>query len=576
MVYCRFDYKMIFHVVLLLALCGALYFPYLDSTPFLNKGEPREALAVQDIVKRGEWLFPLKRGELIPSKPPLFHWSAALTSRITGTLNEATVRFPSALYATFGVLLVYSLARKLLNGEVGLLAGTILATTLVYQHQALDARVDMTLCFYVSLSLILFFAIYRGFLRNPLWLYAFYTVSGIGILAKGPLGILLPALVIGAFLALHNRWDWLIKLSFHPGLILTLLIGAGWYGLALVRGGEEFYERQILQENLARFIGGSGHTKPPYYYVSYLFTQGLPWSIFLPFLAWASLKKRALSENRLSFFIVWFLVMFVFFSLSSGKRPVYLLPLYPALSVLIAAWFYDDDPTVQLPSIVYRLLAVLAGVIGFVPLLIAGGAAWEYDPAWFFPFIEGLLKLKDRANLALVQNSLATEGVAFTISALLSAVLWFYLARRLWADRLRSAPLVLVMLSLVMTYVGQSIVLPAIAEDKSYRSFMEMVNQRLRAGDELYLYGEDFNSDSVVFYHGKPIPMLRQSPEVIAAQSGVTHRYIIMSKQTWSEIQNDHCKPSAARMESKSRGPEGDAPLVLVEARSCLKFPGKD
>ena len=575
MVSCRDDYKLIFHLGLLLALCGTLYFPYLGSTPLFDKGEPREALAVQDIIDRGEWLFPLKRGEFVPSKPPLFHWSAALTARVAGTLNEATIRFPSAFYATFGVLLIYTLARRLFNGQVALLSGAILATTLVYQHQALNARVDMTLCFYVSLSLILFFAIYRGFLRNPLWFYAFYTVSGIGILAKGPLGILLPALVIGAFLALHKRWDWLIKLSLHPGLILTLLIGAEWYGLALTRGGEGFYERQIVQENLGRFIGGSGHTKPPYYYVSYLFIQGLPWSMFLPLVAWAWLKKRALAENRLSFFIVWFLVMFVFFSLSSGKRPVYLLPLHPALSVLMAAWFYNNEATVQVPSLIYRLLAVLAGMIGFVLLLAVGGAAWEHDPAWFLQIVENLLKLKDQANLALVQKSLAREAVAFTIAALLCAVLWFYLARRLWAARLRSAPGILVMLSLIMTYVAQSIVLPAIAEDKSYRGFVERVNQRLSSGDELYLYGEDFNSDPVVFYHGKPISMLRQSPEAINFQPGVTHVYIIMSKQTSSEMRNDHCKP-AVLLESQGSGPEGDAPLVLVKAGSCLKFLGKD
>jgi 4-amino-4-deoxy-L-arabinose transferase-like glycosyltransferase len=566
---CRVDYKMILHLGLLLALCGTLYFPYLGSTPFFDKGEPREALAVQDIVDRGEWLFPLKRGELIPSKPPLFHWNAALTARVAGSLNEATIRFPSALYATFGVLLIYSVARRLFNGQVALLSGAILATTSIYQHQALNARVDMTLCFYVSLSLLLFFAIYRGFLKHPLWLYAFYTVSGIGILAKGPLGILLPALVIGAFLALHKRWAWLIKLSFHPGLLLTVLIGAGWYGLALIRGGEGFYERQIVQENLARFVGGSGHTKPPYYYVPYLFLQGLPWSIFLPLLVWGSLQRRVLSENRLSFFIVWLFVMFVFFSLSSGKRPVYLLPLQPALSVLMAAWFYNNDLTAQVPSLVYRILAVLAGVIGFVLVLAVGGGAWEQDPAWFFSVVEGLLNLKDRANLALVQNSFATHGVALTISAVLSAVLWFYLARRLWAARLGSAPHILVMLSLIMTYVAESIVLPVLAEDKSYRGFVEMVNQRLSPDDELYLYGDDFNSDPIFFYYGKPIPLLRQSAETVDFQPGVTHGYVIMTKQRSNQIQNEHCK-LAVVLESQGSGPEGDAPLVLVNAGSCL------
>ena len=66
------------HIILLVALCGVLYFPYLGAAPFFDKGEPREALAVQDIVQRGEWLFPLKKATDIPSKPPLFHWSAAL------------------------------------------------------------------------------------------------------------------------------------------------------------------------------------------------------------------------------------------------------------------------------------------------------------------------------------------------------------------------------------------------------------------------------------------------------------------------------------------------------------------
>jgi 4-amino-4-deoxy-L-arabinose transferase-like glycosyltransferase len=108
-------------MAVLTALCGALYFPYLGATPLFDKGEPREALAVQDIVERGEWLVPLKRATDIPSKPPLFHWSAAVTARVAGQLNESTLRFPSAAYATFGVLLLYFLGRKLFGPEVALL-----------------------------------------------------------------------------------------------------------------------------------------------------------------------------------------------------------------------------------------------------------------------------------------------------------------------------------------------------------------------------------------------------------------------------------------------------------------------
>src|ERR1043165_3287280 len=116
------------HILLLLGLCAVLYFPYLGNTPFFDKGEPREALAVQDIVQRGEWLVPLKRATDIPSKPPLFHWSAAAVAKATGSLTEATIRFPSAFYAVLGVLLIYWLGLKIFNPKTALLGAAILAT----------------------------------------------------------------------------------------------------------------------------------------------------------------------------------------------------------------------------------------------------------------------------------------------------------------------------------------------------------------------------------------------------------------------------------------------------------------
>src|SRR5262245_40886546 len=326
------------HLLILIALCGVLYLPYLGNVPFFDKGEPREAMAVQDIVQRGEWLFPLKRASAIPSKPPLFHWSAALAYQVTGTLNEATIRFPSVLYATLGVLLLYLLARKLYGGEVALVAAAMLATTMLYINLALSARVDMTLCFYVTLSLIVFYALYKGFLVHRLWYFVLYAIVGIGTMAKGPLGILLPGLVIAVFLAVRKRWDLLFKFAFHPGVLLILLIAGGWYGLAVTRGGEGFVDRQLLSENVERFFGGSGHDHPFYYYLGYLFSLCLPWSFFLPFVFWDLYREKSLSDDDKLFPVVWFSVMFVFFSASMGKRPIYILPVFPALSLLVAVW----------------------------------------------------------------------------------------------------------------------------------------------------------------------------------------------------------------------------------------------
>src|SRR5262245_16337524 len=297
----------LFHLVLLAALCGVLYFPFLGSTPFFDKGEPREALAVQDIVQRGEWLVPLKRATDIPSKPPLFHWGAAAASLITGELNEPTIRIPSAVYATLGVLLLYVFGRKLFGEEIAFLGGAILATTTVYQNQALSARVDMTLCFFVMVSLGLFYALYRGLLPREIGYYVFFSVAGISVLAKGPLGIVLPALVAGVFVVWKKRWDLVSKFCLHPGVVLMLILGSGWYVIAVTRGGEGFFDRQIIEENLSRFVGGSGHSNPIYYFIPYLFALGLPWSLFLPFLLWDSFKKGFFSADSTLFLQICFL-----------------------------------------------------------------------------------------------------------------------------------------------------------------------------------------------------------------------------------------------------------------------------
>src|SRR5262245_12243344 len=559
------DASSISHNILLVALCGALYFPYLGSTPFFDKGEPREALAVQDIVQRGEWLFPLKRATAIPSKPPLFHWSAALTYQVTGQLNEATIRFTSALYATLGVVFVYGLGRKLFGAEVGLLGGTILATTMIYQNQALSARVDMTLCFFVTVSLILFYALYRGFLIHPLYYFAFYTLVGLGTLAKGPLGIVLPGLVIALFLGIKKRWDLVIKFAFHAGVVLGLILILGWYGLAVTRGGEGFVNRQLLSENLNRFFGGSGHSHPVYYYLPYLFSLGLPWSLLLPFLLWDSFRRGFAHNDDRLFLQVWFAAMLVFFSFSAGKRPVYLLPLYPALSLLLALWIHDHGVPDHTRRLLYRVVAAFAGIVGIVLLVITFGALWNHEPGWFFSLVAPLLKPKDRANLEVVQNALDSFGGVFTTVSFVASALWLCLSSSLWLGRLRAAALIIVLNAVPVMFISRGVLFPVIAADKSYREFMHEVNQRVGPGERLFLYG-DFSSDPVLYYRGETIVVDERSIEAVAPKIGAGNSFVIMTEPSWKMLRTLNANLPAPLARSAGKGPEGDAPLVLLQA----------
>ena len=553
------------HMALLIALCGVLYFPYIGSIPFFDKGEPREALAVQDIVQRGEWLVPLKRATDIPSKPPLMHWSAALTAKVTGSLSEATIRFPSAVYASLGVLLIYWLGRQIFNGRTALLGAVILATTLVYQDQAVSARVDMTLCFFVTASLVLFYALYRGYLKRPSWFYVFYIVVGVGTLAKGPLGVVLPGLVAGSLALAERRWDMMRKFCFHPGVVLTVVLATGWYVIAITRGGEGFFDRQIVQENLSRFAGGSGHSHPIYHYIPYLFSQGMPWSLFLPLLLW-DLFRTGLrpGEDRL-FLKLWFLVMFAFFSISVGKRAVYLLPVYPALSLLLAAWFYEARSAGKVRAIIFLGIAGFAVLTGAVLSAITLGVLWDQDRSWFFAPVEGLLRPKDWNNLVAVRDQLDGFGWIFTLVMLIAAGLWVSVARSLWLGKVRSVAHQLVIVSLVHGTVGWSVVMPVIAQAKSYREFMAKVNERVQPEDKLYLYGV-LNGDSLIFYRGRVIERLEQPVEIMARKAGSGDGYLIMTAQSFEQIHAAAGNLPPPLLNSVGKGPEGDEPLVLLRA----------
>src|SRR5262249_1938251 len=112
---------------------------------------------------------------------------------------------------------------------------------------------------------------------------------------------------------------------------------------------------------------------------------------------------------------------------------------------------------------------------------------------------------------------------------------------------------------------SRAVVMPVIADAKSYRPFVGEVYQRVKQGDKLYLYGDSFNSDPVVFYWGAPIETLREFPTMIN-NADTAHVYIIMGESDYAEIQNHNRNIAAPLLRSTGTGPEGDARLVLVRS----------
>jgi 4-amino-4-deoxy-L-arabinose transferase-like glycosyltransferase len=559
------------HLLILGLVCGVVFFANLGRIPFYDKGEPREALVVRDIVLNGNWIFPLKAGQQIPSKPPLFHWAAALSSMAWGEMTEATVRFPSAFFASLGIFLVYYLGRKLFHPVTGLFAGLILATSIVYQDAGVEARVDMTLTFWLTLSLALFYGIASGFLKNRLWRYAFFFTVGLGVLAKGPVSLVLCALIVAIFLAARKRWGLFRELALHPGVILAAGVFSLWYGSALWLGGETFFALQFIKENLARFFvhgaGGTGHQKAVYYFIPYLFTLGLPWTLLLPVGLFHYFRSRKFGDERELFLGIWIAVIFVFFSLSAGKRPPYILPLYPPLALLMAVWIQNwqaetDDPGDMRKGI--RMVAWCAALIGAVILLLPVGSLFGQDLFWLFAPIEARLKPGDLQQFQLIRDVINARGWLIPLFLLLSALLWFLIGRSLFRHRSTAFVAQLAGVSALSFVVVQGLLMPAVASEQSYKGFVESVQRTYSGSGTMYLFPKGLDYTTIVFYGGKNLRLLPEDDDMLMQKLAGTGDYVIIGERECQEVLARSSLSIAPLLRSQGTGPDRDNPLILI------------
>ena len=286
----------------LLSLCFLLYFLDLGRIPFYNYEESKEALIVWEMVNGGGWILPLRNGVEQPLKPPLFHWIGAVVSLLTGQVSELAVRFPSALFATATVLGTFFFGRALWSWRVGLLAALILATCPEWTRWSINARSDMVLLFFLTAAQFFFFWAFQERATQRRTLFLFYASIGFAVLAKGPLGLLLPVLIVGTFLWWIRELAFLRRLRLGQGLLIAGGIAVSWYVLALLQGGGEFFQRQILDENVFRFFasekGGPSREHTLLYYLPTLFVGMLPWSLFLPALGLRSTGQATYGGRR--------------------------------------------------------------------------------------------------------------------------------------------------------------------------------------------------------------------------------------------------------------------------------------
>ncbi len=317
--------------------------------------EPRYARVADELLdmERGASDLVLLRlgGEPYTQKPPLYFWLAAALGSIEGGVSETSARWPSAFAALATLAVWIAIASRLHPGTpVGWMTAALLLTSFRFIHFARRAQLDALLVLFESIAL-LGFLLWRqasgpGPRRSALALL--HGATALALLTKGPVGLLPWACFVGVVWSEGRLRD---ARSLFPlwGVFLALAPVLAWIAASVALAPPGFFEAAVVDNLWGRFATGTAHVQPFWYFVRQLPVEALPWSLLWPVAGvWAWRRRRsprattapdeggARFAQRLLFF--WIALPFVFFSVSAGKRGIYLLPTIPALCMALANW----------------------------------------------------------------------------------------------------------------------------------------------------------------------------------------------------------------------------------------------
>jgi 4-amino-4-deoxy-L-arabinose transferase-like glycosyltransferase len=344
--------------------------------------EPRFALIVRDMVESGEWLIPVVGGDYYADKPPLYFWIMAVCYAATGSLRVAFL-LPSLIASLAVLVLVYDLVRRLWERESAFGAALLLAFTIAFAWQARAAQIDMTVTAWITLSL---YALLRHLLVRGSW--PWYTLAGfaagLGVITKG-VGFLALLALLPYVVMRRLRWPlpqigkggW--RWALAPIAMLTAI--ALWLVPMLIRvaaSGDPAlaaYRDDILfHQTVTRYAESWHHVQPAYFYlVEVIPVLWLPLSLLFIWLVPRWRTTLATKDARVWLPLGWALLVVGFFSLSPGKRGVYIVPAIPAVTIAAAPYLKD---------LWLRRGPQIAGLVLTIAIGLVAAALYFYATAW--------------------------------------------------------------------------------------------------------------------------------------------------------------------------------------------------
>lgn len=536
----------------LVVLCAAIFFYGLGKLPFIGPDEPRYVQVAREMFISGDWVTPKLGGIKWFEKPALTYWLSAAGYNLFGE-NEFGARFFIAVVATLGVLLVFWFGKRIRSARFGYLSAAALATCGMWPGFARAATFDLPLSVAMTLALASFFIWEQreeNQSKNRFW-FLMCVALGVGVLAKGLVGIVLPAPVIVLYALLVGR----LKVLFKPkllwiGSVIFLATAATWYAPVIARHGRDFINEFFIAHHFQRYLSNKyKHPQPVYFFFLVALAGSFPWMFYLIANAWRSLRnwRETLADHLRLFLWLWVIVTIGFFSFSGSKLPGYVLPIFPAIALLVGLelerWW---QPVVERRE---KLLAAMTAAF----IAIVGIAAI------FVSHRELGVTLRDAALL----------GVTTVAVALGYLLVW------VWRGG-QAATLSLPFLLIAIVIAATHWIFPALGNRESLKPLAQAAVFAAQPGERLVFF---VNEDHGINFYATELPWRDTKSELVVLNSDAnvalmaaaspTKSILVASRKRWSDglTNSDKLVTEQLGEQDFSASCSPDCDWVLLRAR---------
>lgn len=326
--------------MLLFLLMAAVWFGNLEYRKLVRPDEGRYAEIAREMATSGDWVTPRLNDIKYFEKPALQYWITAGAYRLFGE-HHWTARLWSALTGFLGIFFTAFAATRLFGREAGLLSAAVLGSSLLYTLIAHMNSLDMGMTFFMGGALMSFLLAQQDAASaraNRLWMHVAWAALAFSVLSKGLMGIVLPGAVLVLYTLIERDFGLWKRLHLFSGIALFMAIAAPWF-IAVSIANPEFFHFFFIHEHFERFLTKThGRYEPWWWFIPVLAAGILPWIITLIDSMARAWKVEPAAEQRFKpkrFLLIWAVFIFVFFSLSGSKLASYILPIFPALALLI-------------------------------------------------------------------------------------------------------------------------------------------------------------------------------------------------------------------------------------------------